>query len=295
MSDVFIRHGFERTINVEKLITIFYMEFSKDFVYAGERHDFWEMVYIDRGEVICTAEKREFILKGGELTFHKPNEFHAIRSDGDVAPNASIITFECKSRAMKYFEGKIIKLSPEEKALISMLFREGLSAYRMEDEHNPLIQRLERVSDAPFGSSQMTKNLLEIFLISLHRNSDVMTKRNRYQYKVNGVDIPYQVKEIVDFLEQTVYEKLSVEEIARRLGKSASTVKSLFAVYHSGGIIHYCNYLKIEEAKKLIREGNYNFTQISEMLQFNTPQYFSGCFKKFVHMSPQEYKASILH
>ena len=84
MSDKFIRFEFERPINVENIITIFYMEFSKDFVFDGERHDFWEMVYIDRGEIVCTADQRQFVLKGGELTFHKPNEFHAIRSNGTV-------------------------------------------------------------------------------------------------------------------------------------------------------------------------------------------------------------------
>ena len=54
----FIRYSFDKVINVEKLITIFYMECSKDFCYDGERHDFWEIVYIDKGEMICTADKR---------------------------------------------------------------------------------------------------------------------------------------------------------------------------------------------------------------------------------------------
>ena len=111
MEDKFIRYGFDKVFNVEKLITVFYMEFSKDFRFGGERHDFWEMVYIDKGEMICTADKREFVLKSGELVFHKPNEFHAIRSGENSAPNLSIITFECKSRAMKHFEGKIFPLT----------------------------------------------------------------------------------------------------------------------------------------------------------------------------------------
>ena len=295
MSDKFIRFEFERPINVENIITIFYMEFSKDFVFDGERHDFWEMVYIDRGEIVCTADQRQFVLKGGELTFHKPNEFHAIRSNGTVAPNVSIMTFESKDPFMKHFEEKIIRLSSEEKTLLSMLFREGLSAYEMVDKRNPLLQQLKRVENAPFGSSQMTKNLLEIFLITLHRNTDVLAKQSRYHYKVNGVSIPLQVKELVDFLQETVYERLTVKEIARRMGKSISTVKSLFASYQSGGMMRYVNYLKIEEAKKLIREGAYNVTQISELLHFDTPQYFSITFKRFVKMSPQEYKKSILH
>jgi hypothetical protein len=199
------------------------------------------MVYIDRGEVLCTADKRRFVLKGGELTFHKPNEFHAIRAGENTAPNVSIITFECKSRAMHYFEGKIFRLSSEERALLSMLFREGLSAYQLVDKRNPLLQRLEKVEDPPFGSSQMTKNLLEIFLISLHRNTDVLAKRSRYHYKINGVDIPLQVKEILDLLEKNVYGSLTVEEIAKAVNKSVSTVKNLFALYREGGVIRYYN------------------------------------------------------
>jgi AraC-like DNA-binding protein len=92
-----------------------------------------------------------------------------------------------------------------------------------------------------------------------------------------------------------VYGKLTVATIAKHLRKSESTVKNLFAIYKEGGIMRHYNYLKIEEAKRLIREENCNFTQIASLLQFDTPQYFSMCFKRFVHMSPQEYKKSILH
>ena len=127
MEDNFVKLSFERVLNVTKIITIFYMEFSKDFGYGGESHDFWEMVYIDKGEMICTADKKKFVLKSGEMTFHRPNEFHNLSGDRNVAPNVSIITFECKSRAMRYFEGKIFRLTVEEKGLLSMLFKEGLS------------------------------------------------------------------------------------------------------------------------------------------------------------------------
>ena len=65
MNDKYIRFGFDKVLNVEKLITVFYMEFSKDFKFEGESHDFWEMVYIDRGEMLCRADERSFVLKGG--------------------------------------------------------------------------------------------------------------------------------------------------------------------------------------------------------------------------------------
>ena len=38
------------TIRVECLYSLYYFEFACGYVFAGEQHDFWEMVYIDRGE-----------------------------------------------------------------------------------------------------------------------------------------------------------------------------------------------------------------------------------------------------
>ncbi len=294
MKDNFTRVSFDKVFNIEKIITIFYMEFSKSFSYEGERHDFWEMVYVDKGEMICTADKNRFVLKSGEMTFHKPNEFHNLSGNDNVAPNVSIITFECKSRAMKNFEGKIFRLNAEEKTLLSTLFEEGLSSFRLVDQRNPLLQQLEKITPAPFGSSQMTKNLLEIFLIKLCRNTDVLTKQMRQSYVIDGVNIPYNVKEILDYLQENVYGKVTISDVAKVVGKSESTVKQLFSLYRDNGIIKYYNSLKIKEARRLIREGNYNMTQIADMLHFDNPQYFSKCFKSFTHMTPSEYKASIM-
>lgn len=294
MKDEFTGFGFERIFNIEKIITLFYMELSKNFHYDGEKHDFWEMVYIDKGEMFCTADKNRFILKSGEMTFHKPNEFHNLSGNNSVAPNVSIITFQCHSRAMKHFEGKIFRLNAEEKGLLSMLFAEGLSCYQLEDARNPLLQRLEKIDPSPLGSSQMTKNLLEIFLIKLCRHTDVVTKSMRQSFTIDGVDVPYHVKEILDFLHENIYGKITVADVARQVGKSESTVKQQFALYRKSGIMKYYNSLKIKEARQLIREGKYNMTQIADMLHFDNPQYFSKCFKSYTNMTPREYKASIV-
>ncbi len=294
MSDSFTKLGFERIFNVEKIITIFYMEFSKDFKYDGESHDFWEMVYIDKGDMLCTADKATFMLKSGELTFHKPNEYHNLSGNGKSAPNVGIITFECNNALMKSLEGRIFHLAAEERALMSMLFEEGLSCYRLLDETNPLLQEIQKIPDAPLGSSQMTKNLLEIFLIKLTRNTDILTKQSRTSIIFDGKDIPYPVKEIIDYLKSQLYNKICLNDVARFLGKSPSTIKKLFSHYMNEGIISYYNKLKIKEAKKLIREGYYNFAQIADMLRFDTSQYFTKCFKDATTLTPTEYRNSII-
>jgi YesN/AraC family two-component response regulator len=59
--------------------------------------------------------------------------------------------------------------------------------------------------------------------------------------------------------------------------------------------MEYFYRLKIEEAKRLIRNGTNNFTQIADKLGYSTIHYFSRQFKKIVGMSPSEYSKSILH
>ena len=107
MSDNFTKIKFDTVFNVKSIVTLFYMELNKNFKYDGESHNFWEMVYIDKGEMICTAGKNRFTLKNGEIAFHKPNEFHNLEGNNVDSPNVSIITFDCNNAAMSYFDGKI--------------------------------------------------------------------------------------------------------------------------------------------------------------------------------------------
>ena len=293
MNDNFTKLEFEKTLCVDKIITIFYMALGKNFYHDGEAHDFWEMVYIDKGEMICTADKKRFVLKSGEMTFHKPNEFHNLSGDSLVEPKVSIITFECRDEVMQCFDGRIFKLTAEERALLSMLISEGLSCYRLLEETNPLLQKMVKLEDAPTGSSQMTKNLLEIFLIKLMRHTEMITKDMRTSILIDGREISYDLKEILDFIQSKIYDRLTIRDIARHIGKSESAVKQLFSAYKCDGIINYYNQLKIKEAKKLIRGGQHNMTQISDMLHFDNPQYFSKAFKTIAGATPSEYKNSI--
>lgn len=295
MKDNITLFGFERIFNIEKIIAMFYMELPKNFSYEGERHNFWEMVYIDKGEMLCTADTNRFILKSGEMTFHKPNEFHNLSGNNSVAPNISILTFQCRSKVMKEFDGKIFRLNAEEKSLLSALFSEGLSCFQLVDPTNPLLpNNMKVIEPAPFGGTQMIKNLLEIFLIKLYRDNDALPKSMRQSYVIDGVDVPYHVKEILEFLHANIYGKITVTDVAQAVGKGESTVKQLFSLYRKSGIMKYYNSLKIKEAKRLIREGQYNMTQIADLLHFESPQYFSKCFKAFTKMTPSEYKASIM-
>ena len=280
--------------SVTGVYTLFYMEISKDFSYGGESHDFWELVYIDKGETLCTAGQKRFVLKSGELTFHRPGEYHNLSGDGRADSNISILTFDAVSLDGSFYEGRIFRLDNEERALLSMLFEEGLSALKKEEENDPLVHTMLVREGAPFGYGHMIKNLLEIFLIKLRRNKDNLTKDSRRRYKVDGVNVPEWIKELVDHLGERVKGSVKISELCSRFGVSESFLKKEFSRYYGGGVINYFHKMKAQEAKRLIREGKKNFSEIADALGFDNSQYFTRFFKQMTKMTPTEYRKSII-
>ena len=47
---------------VKRICSIHYFEYTKNFMFSGESHDFWEFVYLDKGEYyIIIGQQKETI------------------------------------------------------------------------------------------------------------------------------------------------------------------------------------------------------------------------------------------
>ena len=65
-------NGPVRLIEIETIMSIHYFEFGADFNFSGETHDYWELVYIDRGKARVSANEASLSLSQGEIVFHRP-------------------------------------------------------------------------------------------------------------------------------------------------------------------------------------------------------------------------------
>ena len=64
MAKLDINRPLKSILNVKAIHSIHYFEFKADFSFEGESHDFWEIVYIDKGCAIVTAESQKYFLGG---------------------------------------------------------------------------------------------------------------------------------------------------------------------------------------------------------------------------------------
>lgn len=281
----YVRTQLDTAVAIDGIYTIHYFEYTKDFSYSGEYHDFWEIVYADKKSLLITAGAKELMLDAGQLYIHKPNEFHSIRCDGTNAANSVILSFDCGCNELMNIAGIPITCSVEERRLMGSIISEAADAFST-PLGSPYISKLEKSGHGQFGCEQMIKLYMEQLLIRLMRG-------NRNIPRTKDPDSDKLLLSICDYLEKNVEKRLRFEDVQKQFNASASVIKRLFAAHMSCGIMEYFTRLKVDAAKQLIRENDLNFTEIASHLGFNNSQYFTTVFRRISGMTPSEYANSV--
>ena len=282
------------SLTLDYIFSVHYFEYRSDFSFPGESHDFWEFLCVDKGEVNVFADELFHSLKKGDVIFHKPNEFHDVKSNGMIAPNLVVISFACNSPAMSFFEKKVLQISEPERILLAQIIQEARHVFsgRLDD---PYQEQLVRADSPRFAGEQLIKIYLQQFLIQMIRHYMVHAAPlappliKSVKQKADGV----LFSQIQEFMEVHINENISIEQICRSNSIGRSQLQKLFRSRSGYGAIEYFSRMKIDLAKQMIRERHYNFTQIADALGFSSIHYFSRQFKQITGMTPSEYASSI--
>lgn len=283
----YIKTPLSSAINVKAVYTVHYFKYGQKFDFEGEKHDFWEFVYLDSGKAHITAGDKEFELTQGEAYFHKPNEYHSIRTDNRFA-NSVILSFECHSPSMRSFEDMRTSLSEAEKDILSKIVRESSVCFT--DKLNDVyLTKMHKADDRPFGGEQLIKMYIEQLLISIYRNHTAIADKTRHNPK-NAGELTDRIKEM---LKENVYSTVTLSDISSVLFFSKTYIKTIFKKNTGMTVMQYFTALKTDEAKKLISCDKYTFTEIAYKLGYSSLHYFSRQFKKTTNMTLTEYARSI--
>ncbi|WP_245954976.1 AraC family transcriptional regulator [Paenibacillus flagellatus] len=285
----FQRTRLQPAIDIPSIITMYYFEFGKHYVFRGESHDFWEFLYVDKGELEVWADDRSYRIGQGTIIFHKPNEFHRFYAQNDKAPNVIVMTFDCRSDAMNRFADAVIRLDDEERNLLACVVKEGMAAFEFPFRH-PLVRR----EDAPIGAEQMVRMYLETLLVRLLRRADAWySEAKPLVLPAKAKDDDDVTRRTIDLLRRSIGSPVTLAQLSDALGVSKTHLKDAFKRNTGHSVMEYFALLKIEQAKQLIREASCNFTEIAALLGFSSVHVFSKAFKRSTDMTPSEYAKSV--
>ena len=279
----------EDSLHIDELFTIHYFEYTGEFLFTGESHDFWEFVCVDKGSVKICMDDTELTLHKGEIAFHQPNEFHNVSTYSQIAPNLVVISFKCDSPLMDFFKKKVLKIDERERSLLAKILVEAQSFFETPLD-NPYTKEMVKKKNVPVGTEQLIRMHLECFLIGLIRRCSSTEQELQLPVTKSSADI---FKRVTDYMEENLSSRLTIECICRDNMIGRTQLQNVFQKEAGRGVIEYFSKMKIENAKHMIRIGSLNFTQISEQLGYASIHYFSRQFKKLTGMTPSEYASSV--
>ncbi len=273
----------KKLITVQELISIEYFEVGKDFLYPEEAHDFYEILFVEKGGIICDTENERVVLEKQDFLIIPPNTLH--RSFSVEAEENSVIIcicFKSKSGIIPVISGKK-QLREEERELVFKILNEARETFVF-----PFDKKLTLSSSPRLGSQQLIEIYIEELLIKLVQQ--VTYNNEKFQIALNSSSAKKRVvEEIEKMLKIGLFSKVTLTDISNRMFYSKTYLNSIFKELKGVTIIQYYRELKIEEAKRLLRKKE-SVTAVSEKLSFESAQYFAKVFKQIVGRTPKEYR-----
>ncbi len=192
----------------------------------------------------------------------------------------------CDSPELDYFSQNPVFLNKEQQSVLTDIIKEGRNVF-LPPYDMPNLKNMEKRKDFIFGADQMIKLKLETLLITLIREKD--SPGEKYTVLTGDASLSGVMKYITEHYK----EKIVLNELCFLFGMNKTTLCEKFKDSYGDTVIKYINKLKIKEAKKIMREGGKNFTEIAELTGFSSIHYFTRTFKKYENKTPGEYIKTI--
>ncbi|WP_339319582.1 AraC family transcriptional regulator [Paenibacillus sp. FSL R10-2734] len=237
-------------------------------------------LYVADGQMEVWEADTEYVISKGEFLFLKSNLQHWGEPKTPAGTSWYWIHFISNSDAEAEQEWN--KPYKEYRKFI-VLPKQGKISQpeKLEKQLDSLIQLYN--STDPLRAITLSLQTMELFITlfreALHQAP--LTKSDR------------TVRRIIEFLEHKEYYELHSQELSASLDMNYSYLCEIFKLKTGLTIQMYNSQIFMEKAAGMMRNSNMNISEISEVLGFKNPFYFSRVFRKVKGCSPSEYISRI--
>ena len=260
------------SLYISEIYTKFYEEKGTNYNFSGEKHSYWELTYVDKGELLTTIDGVSYHLKQGDLIFYAPMQFHTQSTFEKISSSYLTINFKMNFNHADLLCNKIFSLKRDSYFIVTKL--------------------IEELSNDNLYSNDLSLCYLKQLIIQMLRldNSHFHSKPTTNMQQTYENEL---LNDILLYIDDNIYEKISVSTLCDHFCISTSMLHSLFRKNMNNTAKNYINELKLSKSKELIRNSTHTLSEISEMLGFSSIHYFSKKFKSYFNISPTEYSKSI--
>lgn len=236
--------------------------------------DAMEITYIVQGMRTYSVKEEDFFAAGGYAYITFPNEPHNVGNQSHGIGN-----YFWMQIAFEGSDGFMGLTAPWDQLLYQRLLELKSRKVRIDKHFSKTLECCIHKFVQPDPESKSEAHLL--FLSFL----------NELLKAGNQGEVPWSedITKIIHHIKAHLYEDIQFEDLSDISGLSVSGLKHKFTDQVGIPPMQYVNYLKIEEAKRLIETGE-KFSDIAVKLGFASKSHFSAVFKKLLTITPSDYK-----
>lgn len=231
----------------------------------------YQLLYIAEGRgTLTTASAGRYSISEGDIFLIFPGEWHTYSPNPETGWKEYWIGFKGINIDSRVSAGFFSKHSPIYRVgyndtLIS-LFKEAIQVAKKQEKH--FQQLLAGIVNYMLGlafsidSNKKLKNSMNLELVNRARA----------------------------FMQENIETNIEMPEIADHLIISYSSFRHIFKQYTGIAPSQYYLNLKIQRAKDMLKSSSASIKEISYILHFDTPEYFTKLFKKKTGLTPSQFR-----
>ncbi len=117
-----------------------------------------------------------------------------------------------------------------------------------------------------------------------HYIEDCCDRFKVYNHSMN------QIERAKQWLKDHYDEQFTLQEVAEHVHLSPAYFSNLFKITTGFSFVDYVTRLRMEKAMSLLIQKRYSLKEISYMVGYNDPNYFSRVFKKHYQVAPSQFQ-----
>lgn len=278
------RNVLQKSIEIQGIYTIFKNRMLPFFSSIIETHDFWELIYVEKGNVYVEVEEQTLELCEGELFIHAPNNCHRHYVLNKKAM-LSIMSFDGSLDLLFSMSNHVISASQIMKASIGQIMRLSKNVFEKISEEFEFQCYEDRHA---FGEQFLINQMETLLLIILSQEGEKGLEEHLYQ-RAEGVESRLS-DHIIQYLAIHIQRQVTIEQLCQQFYMSKSTISQRFKDEVGMGIIEYFNYMKIQKAKEMLLRTEKSMMEIALAFGYSSNQYFTRVFRRFEKISPSLYR-----
>ena len=137
---------------------------------------------------------------------------------------------------------------------------------------------------------QLCRYGYEDYIASLFNDILLLVDRQQHEQKKATGNVQEQIERAAAYFNENYNTKISIDDYAESLHISTNWFIHNFKQYAGMSPAQYILSLRMVNAQSLLERTTYNIKEISEIVGYENPLYFSRVFKKEIGKSPAQYR-----